>query len=666
MDFLRENKKVLFIFLGFGVLLSFLIFEINSSFKLFSESVDNDVCLGCHEDKSLTVERQGKKHSLFIDKIKLSRSVHRGVKCSQCHASVDPDNIPHSADPRKVDCSGCHKSESSQYSASLHGKAQAKGDRLAPKCQTCHGSHEILPAKDRNSPVYPVNVPRLCGGCHREGTPVQLQRNIPENHILENYTESMHGEALLRKGLTVAANCASCHTAHNVLPHTDPQSSINRKNIASTCTKCHAAIEQVHLKVIKGQLWEKEAKVLPACVDCHQPHKVRKVFYEANLADAGCRKCHDEPGLKSKDGRSMTIQHGELASSTHSKIACAQCHTDIDPAHKRPCDNIRKKVDCSSCHTAVGDDFSQSIHGKLLASGDNNAPNCTECHGTHGILKRTDSKSTIFPLNIPKICSKCHQDGKVVSRYYKGVEPNIINNYTESIHGKGLLKSGLTVTATCTDCHTAHKILPPSEQNSSVHSQNLPNTCGNCHFGIQEIFSKSVHSPFVTKTNKKLPVCNDCHTAHTISRTDVNSFRQEILSTCGKCHKKVAETYFDTYHGKVSRLGSARAAKCYDCHGSHDILPPDNPNSRLSHANIIGTCRKCHSGATRGFTKYLTHATHHDSDKYFFLFITFWGMTLLLISTFSVSFAHTLMWLPRSFQWRKQMKALHKELGVRS
>jgi len=39
----------------------------------------------------------------------------------------------------------------------------------------------------------------------------------------------------LKKGLTVAANCASCHTAHNILPQTDPNSSISWRNIAATC-----------------------------------------------------------------------------------------------------------------------------------------------------------------------------------------------------------------------------------------------------------------------------------------------------------------------------------------------------------------------------------------------------------------------------------------------
>ncbi len=48
----------------------------------------------------------------------------------------------------------------------------------------------------------------------------------------------------------------------------------------------------MHRKVIKGELWEKQAHVLPACVDCHQPHKVRKVFYDQGMADADCLRCH--------------------------------------------------------------------------------------------------------------------------------------------------------------------------------------------------------------------------------------------------------------------------------------------------------------------------------------------------------------------------------------
>ena len=75
---------------------------------------------------------------------------------------------------------------------------------------------------------------------------MQTQRPIEQHNILENYSESIHGEGLLKKGLIVAPNCASCHTPHSILPHTDPNSSIARKNITATCTKCHGLIEQVH------------------------------------------------------------------------------------------------------------------------------------------------------------------------------------------------------------------------------------------------------------------------------------------------------------------------------------------------------------------------------------------------------------------------------------
>jgi hypothetical protein len=72
---------------------------------------------------------------------------------------------------------------------------------------------------------------------------------------------------------------------------------------------------------------------------------------------------------------------------------------------------------------------------------------------------------------------------------------------------------------------------------------------------------------------------------------------------------------------------------------------------------VVATCQKCHSDATRRFAGYLTHATHHDPKKFPFLFWTFWGMTALLIGTFTVSGVHTLLWLPRAFQMRRELRA---------
>ena len=618
----------------------------------------NETCFACHSDKTLTTKRAGRAVSLFVEAKKFHGSIHGSLSCTNCHADLEGKDLPHETPLKRVDCGTCHGEETKQHAKSLHGRAVARGDALAPRCASCHGNHDILPAKDPRSPVSPMKLPFTCGKCHREGTPVQTQRPIEQHNIIENYSESIHGEGLLRKGLVVAANCASCHTAHNILPHTDPNSSIARVNIAKTCTKCHARIEDVHRKTIKGALWEKEAHVLPACVDCHQPHKVRKVFYTQGMADADCMRCHANESLKRGDGRPMAVHAAELASSRHAKVACSQCHSEVNASRVRPCETITTAVDCSKCHEQIGQDYQKSKHGQLFAKKDSNAPVCIECHGTHRVLGKHDPQSVTFPTNIPTLCARCHREGKKAAMRYTGTQHEIIQHYQESIHGKGLLKSGLTVTATCTNCHSAHRELPKSDPESTVNPKNLPATCGQCHHGIQEQFVNSIHSRTVSTTKEELPVCNDCHSAHQIRRADEDGFKLDIMAKCGRCHTEIAKTYFDTYHGKVSRLGYTKTAKCYDCHGAHDILKVTDPRSHLSRANVVQTCQKCHSGATRRFAGYLSHATHHDPKKYPFLFWTFWGMTSLLVGTFIVGGLHTLLWLPRAFQMRRELRAL--------
>jgi hypothetical protein len=171
---------------------------------------------------------------------------------------------------------------------------------------------------------------------------------------------------------------------------------------------------------------------------------------------------------------------------------------------------------------------------------------------------------------------------------------------------------------------------------------------------VEEQFNTSVHVTQRGKTDKILPVCDDCHSAHTIRRADEEGFKLTIMVQCGRCHESIAKTYFETYHGKVSQLGYTKTAKCYDCHGAHDIMAIGDPKSRLSYNNVVGTCQQCHSGANRRFAGYLTHATHHDPAKYPWLYWTFWGMTGLLVVTFVVSGIHTVLWLPRALRWKRQ------------
>jgi len=616
-------------------------------------------CLTCHENRDLQGTRRGKTIRVFVDQKKFAASVHGSLDCVACHADLAGKEMPHDEDLAPVVCGTCHEKVAAEQASSLHGKAARRGDALAPRCPDCHGSHGVLRARDPRSPVAPMQVPYLCGKCHKEGAPVQSQRAIHADHILENYSESIHGEGLLRKGLVVSATCASCHTAHAMLPHTDPASSIARRNIAATCTQCHAQIEMVHRKVIKGELWEREAHVLPACVDCHQPHKARKVFYDQGMADKDCLRCHARPEIvSSKNGRSLYVAQELLGTSRHVRTACSQCHAGVNVAKARPCETITQPVDCASCHAEVAQQYTGSMHGKLVERQDPNAPTCIECHGTHAVLGKHQPQSATFSINVPKLCARCHRAGQKAAVRYTGDQLNIVEHYNESIHGRGLTKSGLTVTAMCTNCHTAHGVLPRKDPRSSINPANVPATCGTCHHGIEEQFRKSVHADSIGAKGKQLPVCDDCHSAHTIRRADEEGFKLTIMNQCGRCHEQIAKTYFDTYHGKVSQLGYTKTAKCYDCHGAHDILPVTDIRSHLSRENVVATCQKCHPGANRRFAGYLTHATHHDPDKYPLLFWTFWGMTGLLVGTFAVSGLHTLLWLPRAIQMRRQRNRL--------
>ena len=646
---------------------------------------DDATCMMCHASASL-FKTKPNPNRYVVTQQSVERSVHGvvGMGCTTCHGAL---GFPHPADRAKVDCASCHRVQGEQHHESLHGQAAARGDPLAPTCEDCHGVHEVRTHRDPLARTAVMNIPFLCGQCHQEGTPVSRRRTIPQDSILENYSESIHGAGLFRQGLIVSAVCTSCHTSHFILPHTDPRSSIAHDNIAATCTQCHAQIERVHRQVIEGRLWEAEPHKIPACVDCHSPHHIRRVIYTAGAANEDCFRCHADPdlrGLANGDSTSLYVNREGYEHGEHRETACAQCHTDVTPSDRtRACVTSRADaVDCSVCHLQEVQDHTASLHGQLAAEGDPDAPRCVDCHDKHETPPRVDPKSPTFVRNVPVLCAQCHREGETaavrIARARVGDRlrelgvggpraaefRDIVQSYEESIHGKGLISSGLLVTATCTSCHTTHRVLPPSDSASSVHHDNIAETCGSCHDGVEQEFRQSIHgenggrSGMVDGELKQYPTCEDCHSAHTISRTDRGDFRLNMMNQCGRCHEAEATTFFDTFHGKVSRLGDAGAAKCSDCHGTHNIHSPDEPTSTLSRRNIVATCSKCHDGVSERFTGYLTHATHHDAAKWPFLFWSFWGMTALLVGTLSFALLHTFAWLFRLWRspelWRRR------------
>ncbi|MBI4326583.1 MAG: cytochrome b/b6 domain-containing protein [Chloroflexi bacterium] len=276
-----------------------------------ADGVKNSDCLECHADKDLTKEdSSGRTISLFVDEAKFASSRHGTNACASCHsdlkASHPDDNVP--ASP--VRCAGCHENQSESYGASAHGLALQEGKFNSATCKDCHGAHDVLPLSSPASPLHRSNLAKTCGDCHPEVAreveqsvhglavaagvrdaptctdchfehrieplkatgPLKIAEQVcsrchasermntkyklPPDRV-KTFFESYHGLAA-QFGSTSAANCASCHGVHNILPSSDPRSTIHPDHLVETCGKCHPgvtenfAIGKVHLDDVNG------------------------------------------------------------------------------------------------------------------------------------------------------------------------------------------------------------------------------------------------------------------------------------------------------------------------------------------------------------------------------------------------------------------------------
>jgi cytochrome b subunit of formate dehydrogenase len=370
--------------------------------------------------------------------------------------------------------------------------------------------------------------------------------------------------------------------------------------------------------------------------------------------NSACLECHSDKTLwktnAAGQGVYLFIDEAKFAASVHHTNTCLSCHGDITAKH--PDDNVAAKpVSCGHCHEQPAKEYATSIHGVSHTLGASGAAACTDCHGKHDMLPAKHSDSPVFKLNLPNTCATCHtNDG--LTKEYQMKYPEAASQYMDSIHGRALLKMGLIVAPSCNDCHGVHNIKRAVDRESPINQANVAKTCGKCHVKIEEIYNQSVHGQLLAKGNKRGPVCSDCHTAHQVEPPRNGHFKMVSDQRCGRCHEDRLEHYRDTYHGKAIALGKPNVASdvaaCYDCHGHHDVLPPSNPKSHLSKANILGTCQQCHPKAGLKFTQYKPHANPLDRKNYPVLHGTFLFMTSLLVGVFVFFGGHTGAWLFRA------------------
>jgi nitrate/TMAO reductase-like tetraheme cytochrome c subunit len=352
------------------------------------------------------------------------------------------------------------------------------------------------------------------------------------------------------------------------------------------------------------------------------------IAYTQATVDA-CMTCHSDAQItKEIDDSteiSLFIDQEKYENSIHGGFECTDCHAPMTEAEH---DTLPHKVKCASCHDDVQEAYGGSIHANGTNSEGIRGAGCSDCHGTHYIMSSQDSSSLSYKLNIENTCGACHSKPEVISLF--GIRGNgPVSAYHNSIHGRLLREESDKHAPTCIDCHDYHEIYLMSDPRSTFNKLNRPKTCGKCHPQEKEEYLQSIHWHAVKYGHFESPVCNDCHSEHSItSPSDIDAITNKLnLSSqlCANCHasKVIMQrfgldperlaSYLRTYHGLALLKGSLDAANCTSCHEVHAIRSRMDQKSSVYPDNLTATCGKCHADITDDFSQIAVHPENQQT-----------------------------------------------------
>jgi len=341
---------------------------------------------------------------------------------------------------------------------------------------------------------------------------------LESDQCIDCHDESEMGtdlEADIENSIHEGFECLDCHINHDTDPHRDDAAEFDVG--CEGCRSCHEDASDQYQS--HGRSMRNDCKDIPSCSSCHGDHNILP-----------------------SDMKNSMVNAGNIAKT------CGNCHEDLD---------LVKRYEILVDHPV--DMYNTSVHGKATGGGNTKAATCDDCHSSggssHEIYPPTDPKSSIYHINIPKTCGKCHKEETKA--------------YWEGIHGKLALK-GKANAPVCTDCHGEHGIISPSDPRSPVSKHNVASaTCEPCHES--------------TRLNQQLGI------------------------------KGKISSYIDSYHGLKSQAGDLHVANCESCHGAHRILPSTDSTSSIHPKNLAVTCGECHAGISDKLAAITIHGMGGDS-----------------------------------------------------
>jgi hypothetical protein len=276
-----------------------------------------------------------------------------------------------------------------------------------------------------------------------------------------------------------------------------------------------------------------------------------------------CLMCHEDDSmtLPLDDGSEMSLavpRDGYLASVHGDELLCTDCHQGYDSDDHPSGATFESRRGyvlshyevCKQCHFDTYTRTLESIHFEYLKAGLEEAPVCSDCHGTHEIADPHE-KGTM----VSRSCASCHGD--------------VYQAYAQSVHGKALVQEGNQDVPGCADCHTAHSIADPTSAAFHIRS---PEICIHCH-GDEDLMA-----PYEIPTAVATTYLSDFHgVTATLADPDEVEERQLVVT-------------------------------CVDCHGFHDIASPVLLSEGELKTHVAAVCADCHEGAAQDFpAAWLSH-----------------------------------------------------------
>jgi predicted CXXCH cytochrome family protein len=369
---------------------------------------------------------------------------------------------------------------------------------------------------------------------------------------------------------------------------------------------------------VDGDIFRRSVHGRLACSACHREFSVEshpqrtfrnKLQYQVRGARI-CRGCHTDEQLTRRPIHLSLLEKEQGGEA----LVCTTCHSAhaVTPVSGGSLAASEGNY-CLGCHENEnhmaflnGESRSIRVDAKDLRGSPHRNLSCSDCHfgfSSEAHPKRRFRSDRDYVLASAEVCKRCHFD-----KYTK---------MTEGIH-YAVLSVGDANAPTCTECHGGHAT-------TSVNKDRLSTVrkCQSCHEDVYRTYAQSVHgNALFNEHNTDVPICIDCHAAHSTKDPHTAQFHEQTPDMCSGCHADealmgkygistgVVKTYLSDFHGVTLSLYKlegdkeyrhTRLAVCTDCHGIHDIARISGSVSSVVKGKLLARCRSCHHDASEAF-----------------------------------------------------------------